>query len=107
MATQSEIAQEVEERCKKLEGMNVSDSVKKEVASAALVLECCYVAAKDLEHRMEHTKNVTRGAAGAEGLQERKEIALALFNAMTAQSLALRQPQQTISLGDLQLPGRN
>jgi len=107
MATQSEIEQVINDRVKAMDDIIIADSIKQNVAGLALLMECCYAAAKDLEGRLEHTKNVPRGVAGVEGKQERKDIALALFNAMTAQSLALRQTQQTISLGDLQLPGRN
>lgn len=106
MVTQSEVEAEVDERCKVLEGIKVSDSVKKEVASAELVLECCYVAAKDLEGRLGFPPTVIGlGAEAARGAEQTK-IAHLLFQCLIARSIQ-GQPGQGITLADLRLPGQN
>ena len=100
MVTQSEVEAEVNERCKVLEGMKVSDSVKQEVASAVLVLECCYVAAKDLEGRLGFPPTVVGlGAEAARGAEQTK-IAHLLFESLIARSTQ-QQQGPGISLGDL------
>lgn len=106
MVTQSDVEKEVDERSKVLEGIKVSDSVKKEVASAALVLECCYVAAKDLDGRLLFSHTLTGvGAAAARGAEQTK-IAHLLFQCLIARSTQ-QQPQSGISLSNLRLPGQN
>lgn len=100
MATQEEAQTELEERAKAMDGLNVVDAVKIEIASAAMVLECCFLAAHDLIKRLHLASTVVGFGEEAARGQVQKEIALELFDAVVRRSVA-QQQAPPISIANL------
>lgn len=102
----NEIEQKVTERAKILEDVKISASIKLEIASAGMILDCCYMEARALIERLikagDLNPDFLTGLPHVETTQ--KEIALAIFDFLTrrmaqqAQASQIQQP--IIRLGD-------
>jgi len=78
MATEAEEKQAIDEICEIMSDVAIGDQVKREVASAALVMECCFAAAEDMIDRAAEERGYTWAV---------HEVALALFDSVVKRSL--------------------
>ena len=97
MATESEVKSATDALCEKMSDVQIGDGVKQEVASASLVMECCFVAAEGLvgdtsvyQIGGEHGRIV----GSSRRTQDKQEIALALFDSVVKRSLMAQTQSQ-------------
>lgn len=94
----NEIELEVTERAKILEDVKISASIKLEIASAGMILDCCYIEAKAVMERCVDRGDMIEGDI-EDAVAIQKEIALAIFGFLTdrmtqaAKQSQLEQPQ--------------
>jgi len=108
MATEAEEKQAIDQICEKMSDVAIGDQVKQEVASAALVMQCCFVMAKDIMAlriaatdgpgvRTEADSHRTYPFTDEQERLPETQIALALFDSVVKRSL-MAQTQNPLSI---------